>query len=146
MPTVAPTYPAVTKARSTFAPAQATEPRICASHEWVCRNKACIRDSLRCDGHLDCDDGSDELMCTAETVTSAVASVADENNTASSEKSALAAVGTLVVLLLVGIVAFVVYRNVKEGGGPMGRTVNLARTTSGVELKTMRQTADNTKV
>jgi hypothetical protein len=147
-PTEAPvvaTDAAPTSPRSTFAPTAATEARICASHEWVCRNKQCIRDTLRCDGHLDCDDGSDEL-CSEEEPVAPEASVEDDNSKASSEKSALAVVGTLVVLLVIGIVGFIAYRQVKFGEGPMTRTVNLARTTSGVELKTMRPTQDNTKL
>jgi len=146
VPTEAPTEAPVTAPRSTFAPTQVTEPRICASHEWICRNKACIRDTLRCDGHLDCDDGSDELTCTEAEASKAEVSVEDENTTASSESAALAVVGTLVVLLVIGIVGFVAYRNVQDNAGPMGRSVNLARTMSGVELKTMRPTADNTKL
>jgi hypothetical protein len=125
----------VTDARSTFAPTE--DARACASHEWTCRSKECIRATLRCDDYLDCADGSDELACVAATP-AAYANIDSKDNTASSEKSALAVVGTMVVLLVLGIAGFMIYRNVNDSAGPMARTVNLSRAhSSSVELKTM---------
>jgi hypothetical protein len=46
-----------------------TKPALCEANEWQCRSKSCIRDALRCDGHPDCDDFSDELFCTTSTKT-----------------------------------------------------------------------------
>ena len=142
-PTEEPTEPTVdevTDPRSTFLP---TEPatRVCASHEWKCQNNACIRSTLRCDDHLDCSDGSDEVQCAAATA-NPFASISTQDNTASSEKSALAVVGTLVVLLIIAIGVYMVKQN--NESGPMGSPVRtLPRGHSGVELKTMTESSHN---
>ena len=37
--------------------------KACDSNEYMCTDGECIRDSWRCDGEVDCNNGSDEEEC-----------------------------------------------------------------------------------
>ncbi|CAB3232339.1 unnamed protein product [Arctia plantaginis] len=41
---------------------------VCEEHEFQCNNTECIRKEFRCDAHVDCLDGSDEVGCASDTI------------------------------------------------------------------------------
>merc|ERR1719272_218918 len=111
----------------------------------MCQNMNCIRSSLRCDGHLDCTDGSDELKCSSYDGGSSRASPSSNAKSAnSSENAALGVIGFLVCAVMAAIAGYIFwYRPRQERLNGNVRTVTLPRSTSDkFQMKTMASTSN----
>ena len=104
-PATAPTPPAA----AAFSPKPvATTKRACdPNREYTCNNMDCIRIDYYCNKVFDCADGSDEAYCPAPTA-QATAQAASASN--SSDSAALTAMGVIIALMVVVLLAFFGYR------------------------------------